>query len=205
MKIFIAVPTFENIYPDTYKSIYGLDPAGNWLVFDFVRGYDCASARNRIAQQTLDEKAEYVLSVDNDIVLPSDALKHMLENPVDVCLGIYASRASGGYDGNVCAYKQIAGEYDYKTKFTAAETKALRAKGENKVVVHGGGMGCALIRADVFRRLKYPWFKWVNYDNGSVLSEDLYFCQQCKEKNVPIHIDTRVECGHLFRRIQWPV
>ena len=29
MKILIAVPTFENIYPDTFKAIYDLDVSGH--------------------------------------------------------------------------------------------------------------------------------------------------------------------------------
>ena len=40
--ILIAVPTFENIYPDTFKSIYDLDIEGHDVQFEFVRGYDCA-------------------------------------------------------------------------------------------------------------------------------------------------------------------
>lgn len=204
MKIFIAVPTFENIYPDTFKSIYGLDPAGHWLVFDFVRGYDCATARNKIAKQALDEKADYVLMVDNDMVLPSDALVHLLEGPKDVCLGIYANRDTGNiYGGDVCIYK--TGEFDYKTKFTAAEVVQLRERGEKKIIIHGGGMGCALIRTEVFNRISFPYYDWVNYENGCVLSEDLYFCEQCKKNNIPVYADLRVQCGHIFRHVQWPV
>ena len=45
--------------------------------------------------------------VDNDTVLPKDALKNLLDEPVDVCLGYYAHRgASNEYSGrqNVCKY-----------------------------------------------------------------------------------------------------
>ena len=35
--------------------------------------------------------------------------------------------------------------------------------GDYKIQIHGGGMGCALIRASVFDRLDYPWYDWVNY------------------------------------------
>ena len=43
MRILIAVPTFENILPDTFKSIYNLEKTEDMIVdFDFVRGYDCA-------------------------------------------------------------------------------------------------------------------------------------------------------------------
>ena len=70
MKILIAVPKFENIYPDTFKSIYDLDVSGHETSFEFVRGYDCATARNKIAQLALNREVDYVLSVDNDTVIP---------------------------------------------------------------------------------------------------------------------------------------
>ena len=92
MKILIAVPTFENIYPDTFKSVYELDKAGCDTSFEFVRGYDCATARNRIAQIAIDRGADYALMVDNDVVLPKDALINMLDDKRDVCLGFYAHR-----------------------------------------------------------------------------------------------------------------
>lgn len=202
MKIFIAVPTFETIYPDTFKSIYGLDPAGNQLVFDFVRGYDCATARNRIARQAIAENADYVLMVDSDMVLPSDTIAHMLEDSKDICLGVYANREGGAYNGNMCIYK--LGEFNYSTKYLISEVNEMLRQGETKVKVHGGGMGCALIRTDVFKRIKYPWFDWVNYENDTVLSEDLYFCEQCAKNGITVYADMRVKCGHVFRQVQWP-
>lgn len=205
MKIFIAIPTFENIYPDTFKSVYGLERGGNWVVFDYVRGYDCATARNRIAQQSLDEQADYVLMVDNDVVLPSDALVNLLDDPKEVCLGYYAHRnADNIYTGKTCISK--LGEFDFTSKFqfTAQELVNLKNQGTYKVEIHGGGMGCALIHTDVFKKISYPWYDWVNYKNKHTLSEDLYFCTQCIKAKIPIYVDTRVGCGHILRHTQWP-
>ena len=211
MKIFIAVPTYENISPDTFKSIYGLNRGGNWLVFDFVRGYDCAAARNNIALQTEREHADYVLMVDSDMVLPSDALINLLDDPKDVCLGYAAHRHTDNiYHGNTntCRLYQPNGEkyfhYPLESEYTGAEMAQFRAAGKYKIEVHGGGMGVALIKADVFKRLNYPYFGWVNYPNGDVLSEDLFFCEECHKAGIPIYVDTRVGCGHIFRHIQWP-
>lgn len=200
MKIFIAVPTFENICPETFKSIYGLDRCGHWVVFDYIRGYDCATARNNIAKQTKKEKADYVLMVDSDIVLPSNALKLLLEDPVDVCLGCYAHRLYSKYDGRVTMFKM--GEFDYTNYYTAAEVQALRDEGINRQQVHGGGMGCALIKADVFDRIQFPYFDWVNYSSGSLLGEDTFFCSRCKKAGIPVYMDTRVQCGHVFKYVQ---
>ena len=214
MNILIAVPTFETIYPDTFKSIYDLDTGPHGHAFDFVRGYDCATARNAIAQKAMSGGAEYVLMVDNDVLLPKDALLNLLDDPKDVCLGYYAHRhADNVYRGSTCVCKQFmpSGEkyfnYPLESEYTAAELMELQEKGEYKVQIHGGGMGCALIRTDVFRKLEYPWYDWVNYDDDSrgMLSEDLYFCERCKQAGIPVYTDTRVGCGHMLRHAQWPV
>ena len=212
MKILIAVPTFENIYPDTFKSIYDLNTFERDVSFEFVRGYDCATARNRIAQIALDKKTDYVLMVDNDVVLPKDALINLLETPVDVCLGYYAHRDSDNrYRGRSCVCKLYDENgnkhfnYPLESEYTADELKELKDSGQYRIQIHGGGMGCALIKTDVFNRIKYPWYDWVNYANEhrGMLSEDLYFCEGCRKKGIPIYTDTRVNCGHILRHIQY--
>lgn len=213
MKILIAVPTFETIYPDTFKSIYDLDKGEHDVVFDFVRGYDCATARNRIAVKALEMWAEYVLMVDNDVVLPPDALINLLDDPKDVTLGYYAHRDSDNiYRGQTCICRQFAPDgtryfnYPLESEYSAAELKEMFERGIYKHEIHGGGMGCALIQTGVFREIDYPWYDWVNYkdDNRGMLSEDLYFCEQCKAFGISIYTDTRVACGHMLRHIQWP-
>lgn len=212
MKILIAVPTFENIMPDTFKSIYDLNTTGHECQFEFVRGYDCATARNHIAQMALDKGVDYVLMVDNDVVLPKDALQNLLDDPKDVCLGFYAHRDRDNiYRGRTCVCKLLNDvgimyfNYPLESEYTAEELRNMRENGEYKVLIHGGGMGCALIRTDVFRTIEYPWYDWVNYsdEHRGMLSEDLYFCEACKRYDIPIYTDSRVVCGHLLRRIQY--
>ena len=212
MKILIAVPTFENIYPDTFKSIYDLETSGHDVSFEYVRGYDCATARNRIAQMALDKETDYVLMVDNDVVLPKDALSNLLETPVDVCLGYYAHRDSDNrYRGRSCVCKLYDENgnkhfnYPLESEYTADELKELKDSGQFRVQIHGGGMGCAFIKTDVFNRIKYPWYDWINYANEhrGMLSEDLYFCEGCRKNSIPIYTDTRVNCGHILRHIQY--
>ena len=214
MRVLMAVPTFETIYPDTYKSIWNLDKCGCETMFESIRGYDVATARNRIAQRALDLKADFVLTVDNDVVLPRDALKLLLEDAKDVCLGYYAHRDPVNlYTGRmcVCKLKDETGKeyyhYPAESQYTAKELKRMAESGEKKFEIHGGGMGCALIRTEVFRKTEYPWYDWVNYGdaNRGMLSEDLYFCALCRASGIKIHADCRVACGHLFRYVQWPV
>lgn len=204
MRILIAVPTYETIYPDTFKAIYDLDKGEHEVMFEFVRGYDVAAARNNIAKLALKKNADYVLMVDNDVVMPADALLNMLEHHVDVCLGYYAHReANKPYDGKTSICK--LGEFNYTNQFQGNELAARKTIGETLIEIHGGGMGCALINTEIFRKLAYPWFRWVNYKDGGTLSEDLYFCEICGQAGIKIYSDVRVGCGHMMRTLQWPV
>ena len=188
MSVLIAVPTFENIAPECFKAIYELK--GDGLSFEFVRGYDCAKARNEIVKKALGGY-DYVLMVDSDIVLPSDGLLHMLESPVDVCFGVYPRKRT---PGETELFKD--GSFDFKNRYTFEELEGM----EDRFTVKGSGFGCALIKTEVFENLSYPWFQFVSYDNNTFLSEDLYFCLNASVR-YKLWADNRVRCGHIAKRI----
>lgn len=211
MKILVAVPTYENIYPDTFKSIYELDKSGCELDFDFFRGYDVANARNRIAQATLDGNYDYVLMVDNDEVIPKDALINLLESEESfplkhsMVVGYCLSRPSGSanQNGRTTVFKFGGKDYTVNDAYTAEELKRFKDSGVNRIQVRGSGLGCALIHRDVFSKMTYPYFRWIEYNNKAQLSEDLYFCEKFAEIATPVFVDTRVACGHMMRHIAY--
>ena len=210
-KVLIAIPTFETIMPDTFKAIWDMDKGEHEVMFEFVRGYDCATARNNIAIKALESGADFVLMVDNDVTPPVDALVNLISHNLDVVTGYYAHRdKTNEYTGRTCVCRLNDSEgkpyfnYPLESEYTADEMREKRENGEVLTQIHGGGMGCILIRTTVFNRLFYPWYDWVNYndENRGMLSEDLYFCEKCHAEEIPIYVDSRVNCGHMMRRIQ---
>lgn len=193
-KILIAIPTFENIMPETFKSIYDLDSCGNELSFEFVKGYDCARARNDIVRMALEGGFDYIFMVDADMYVPKDALQKLLEYPTEICLGLCPRKNTKV--GKTCIYK--IGQINYEDAYTYYDLPK-----KDRVMVHGGGLACALIKTDIFKNLTYPWFRYVTYQDGSELSEDLYFCSQAKANGYKIYVDTRVRCGHATRYFQF--
>lgn len=189
MKILIAVPTYETISADTFKSIYDLDTGDHEVAFDFTRGYDCAKARNDIARKAVSNNFDYVLMVDSDIILPENTIKYMTEDPTDILLGCYLhGHKDNKHEIELFKYKQPG----YKERYTYAElTSAPR------IIVKAGGFGCAFVKVDVFRKLAFPYFKFEVHSNGDITGEDIYFCQSAMAKGFKIFADTRVRCGHL--------
>ena len=210
-RILVAVPTFENITPDTFKALWDMDKGDNEVLFEYMRGYDTASARNNIADLALNLCADYVLMVDSDTTPPQDALINLLSHGVDVCMGYYMHRDRKTNQitdkTNVCKIADDSGKpyfgYPAESQMTGAEFREKRDNGEYLTQIHGGGMGCILINTRVFDEISYPYYDWVDWgkDRG-MLSEDLFFCEQLHNEGIPIYVDTRVSCGHLMRRIE---
>ena len=192
MRILIAVPTFDHIEPEVFKAIYNLK-SEHELTFDFVRGHDCAIARNEIGKIAQAGDYDYVLMVDSDTHIPPDTLDLMLDPQVDICLGVCPRKNTK--DGKSAIIKK--GSISYHDSYYYRELP------EGRTLVKGGGFACALVKTTVFTQIDYPYFQYVTNEDWSTLSEDFYFCQQAEMFGFDIWMDPRVRCGHLTRYYQY--
>ena len=198
MRLLIAVPYITKAHdPPCNPSIDALDKCGMRWEYHVRTGYGVDMQRNRIAAKALADGFDWLLMVDADVILPEDALANLLEHDADVCMGWYLNRH--GNEQRTCLYG-IGRGWSY---YEADDLREKRENGAYTLRVKGGGMGCCLIRTDVFDVLKFPWFVWsdVRFDRstGKVEScgEDIDFCGKCEQAGIPIYADTRVECEHL--------
>lgn len=192
MKILIAVPTFETITPETFKGIYDIDHCGHEADFDFVKGYDCAKARNVIVREALDGGYDYTLMIDSDVIVPPDTLELFLDSLVPICFGIYPHKNTSKSEAEI--FKPET--QNYEKRFLYSELT------EPRIKVKGAGFGCAFISTEVFRKMPYPHFQYVAHSNGAYLSEDLYFCSIARQMGYELWADTRIRCKHLARYFQ---
>ena len=208
MKVLLAVPAATGIMPQTDEAIHRIirrtyDERGVWPDLKIEANYEVAHARNRLAKIAMDGGYDYVFFMDDDVVPHDDALLNLMEHDVDVCLGYYVHRSrSKGEERktNLCKL----GEHSFTDQYGRDELRKLRENGQKLIRVHGGGLGCSLVKTSVFERISWPYFRWYIYgqDGYGILSEDLYFDVKCEKVGIPIHADTRVSCGHMLRYVQ---
>lgn len=201
-KVFIAVPTFETIHTEAFKSIYNLDiPRETRTTFEAVKGYDCARARNQIIKNFLETDYDYLLMVDSDIILPEDTLHCYLSNPENVVLGFYPRKCEPDISE---IFKLTDLGYRKENRYTMKELdildKSTKTNPFHRVPVNGGGFGCSFITRGILENMNYPYFEYVNYPNGDILSEDLYFCSNARHL-YPIYVDTRIRCKHIAQQV----
>jgi hypothetical protein len=60
------------------------------------------------------------------------------------------------------------------------------------------GIGCMLVRREVFESIGKPWFKRVFSDDGLSIakSDDIWFCERARLFGYSIYVDTTLESGH---------
>lgn len=197
-KVLVAIPTFDgSVKARTCAALGNIKRGNNDLEFRTFEHFDCARARNLMAKAAIDGKFDYILMVDSDTIPPENALVDLMSHGVGVCIGFYPRGLSDDGRTNVAELNSVG----YKACFYVDEIREMRESGENLLEVRGGGLGCALIDVSVFGKISKPYFKYVENDDGSALSEDYYFCNRCRNSKVRVFMDTRVGCDHIHDRI----
>ena len=194
-RVLVEVPTSGKAECATFKAIMDMDKPGTFG-FDYMKGYVTDRARNEIARKALREGWTHVLMVDSDVVVPKDALALMLEGGPDVILGCYPRKNT--VTGQSELFRE-GRDFTDENNIPYSDIDAM----EGRFEVKGGGMGCALIKTDVFRKVAPNWFDYIEYGDGNVLSEDLSFCDKCRKAGITVYADQRVRCGHIMTRIAY--
>jgi 2-polyprenyl-3-methyl-5-hydroxy-6-metoxy-1,4-benzoquinol methylase len=188
-RILIATPTAKYMEMETFSSIFNLTKPRNMEVdFQYFYGYNIAQVRNLIAHYAVENKYDYVLWVDSDIVLPKDALLKMLNYKKDMITGVYIQRFTDRKVPEI---------------YIANNNNIVNAKiedvMENKVMeIAGCGFGCVLTTVDMLKNIGYPQFEYHNaLDHKDTLSEDVDFCIKAMRKNYKMYVDTSIKCEHI--------
>lgn len=190
-RILVSTPMLEGyVRAETDLALRNLDPCGHELVHHFVKGWGIAYARNLMALEAMKQGCDYLLMVDSDVIVPKDALEMLVG--LDFCAGWYP-RGTDPSMTNVAKKVQSG----YGDCYSVDEMEELAESGVDWVEAKGCGMGCAIVRTQLFERLPHPWFKFEDYPSGNCFGEDYWFCQQARSAGMSVYVSPKVKCGHV--------
>ena len=204
MRIIALMPTRGTIFTKAEVALEQEMLANNQLPYILrTDNQPIPDCRNTLVESGLKTNATHFLLVDDDVIIKEGGLKEMIEADADIAFIDYPMHYEGERFGNM-------GTATYDNWLPGDST-------EGKPVVWAG-LGCCLIKREVFVKLDTPWFEKMNKklerdDNGKLdlkgteidLSagggEDVYFFMNAREKGLSIK-QVPGSCGHArFARI----
>jgi len=161
-------------------------PAGVNASLEQPWGFSVPDARNFIVEKAIKDGIEYVFFVDDDVVIPRNALVQLFKHQADVVGGMYYRKylpletvpmveIEDGVPGSLDNYE--IGDVIHNTLVLPS--------------------GCTLIKTEVLAKMDPPWYKTMTVQGKSSITEDTYICERFREQGVDILLDTGVQCLHL--------
>jgi hypothetical protein len=154
--------------------------------------------RELIMNDAVDGGFDYLFFVDDDIVLPEDALERLIETAegdpaAAVVGGLYYSRDSARPVA-VAAWNSADTSTAHIPAFSATSTG----------IVDGVGFGCALLRIATAAQLQAPYFPAHVYIERAArrarqCDEDFLYCERVRRAGAVVRLDARVRCAHYDR------
>lgn len=143
--------------------------------------------REHLADQAIEYNAEYILWLDSDITFPSSLALKLLSHNKEFVSCNYVKRT---LPLKGVAYEKI---YDWNNPLSF-EMK------DNLQVIEGIGLGCVLMRTEIFNKLSKPYFEF-RYTpiSNDWLGEDMILCEKIRDLGIELYVDTILshEIRHL--------
>ncbi len=183
MMIFVCMPHTEIVRARTIWSLmelalysYGKNIS---ISLNHLQGSMITTGKNRLVQYARENKADYILLVDSDMMFPKDGLVRLLAHEKDIVGCIYRRRFPPF--GCVGTVLNDPGNADF--------SEALRLPG-----------GFILINMKVFDKLPWPWFhERYNPEERVTVSEDYAFSDLARDHGYKLYCDLKLskEIAHI--------
>lgn len=159
-------------------------PEDNFALFTPIR-MTIDACRNAAVKTALQFDFDYLMFIDDDVLLPFDAYTRLKANNKDICAGWTIIR---GYP-----YPNMFFKFNEKNELQHYEGLSLDAK--ELIEVDAVGCSCVLIKCEILKKIPPPYFI-----TGTLHTEDVYFCMKAKQyiPGVKIFVDPLVKTPHLL-------
>lgn len=196
MKLAICLPLVDDmVYRSFFTSFLRMRKPENYeLILPSIApahfADNHAAIRNGMVKYAFDKHCTHVLMMDTDQIYPLDTIEKLINHNLPIVCG-KVHRRYPPFDPLL--YQKTRNKY----KFT--DTPDELWKDGQLVEVMATGAACMLLDIEVFRKVKYPWFKILppTKKRPFTVGEDVYFWVNVREAGYKIFVDTSIEIGHI--------
>lgn len=159
-------------------------------IFHFTAGRMLTPvAREALADNALSSGMDYMLMIDDDMIVPMDLFERLYDHDVDIVAPLAFTRNAPHY---AVIYECKSG-FDPVAKQDYFVNHFARNYPENKLVrCDAVGFGSVLIKMDVIKRMKKPYFM-----SSPSTGEDIAFCYDAQKVGAKVYMDTATKLGHI--------
>ncbi len=182
IKLSILVPTRDTVHSQFSYCLAQLFKTTSELGIETFLFYDSSTIllnqRERLLEQAKKVNSDYVLWIDSDMMFPSTTAVRLLEHNKDIVACNYTKRTK---PLKTVAYTNLN---DWNS-WVPMEPK------DELVKVEGVGMGCMLMKLDIFEKIQKPYFEFrYKEDTQDYFGEDFILLAKLREQGYDVYIDT---------------
>lgn len=182
MKVGVVIPSRGLIFAQTVKTLHKA-LSGYDFSLHLPIGLNIPDCFNVGVLEALDSHCDYIWIVEEDMLLPGLVLDRLFEAEADIALCDYPDKKTGK------KFSQFSSDgFEYS------------------------GIGCCLIKAEVFKKMEYPYFRKALYnlvDDKPVFvkfrepgdgygGHDVHFYQEAKRLGFSIEMINEDRVGHMY-------
>lgn len=153
-----------------------------------MRGLTLTTCRTALVLEALKAGATHVFFLDDDTICPNNIIPAFLSYNLPIICGLYMAKKKKAERG-LTAFMRVQTQ-EGKTGYMPIGYEQT----EQFVAVDVTGLGCALIKREIFERTSQPWFQW---DVGGESEDFFFFSKVARELNIKPICDRFMECEHI--------
>lgn len=148
-------------------------------------GAPISNSREALVDKALEKDIDYLFFIDTDII-PYDpvdihqSLYMLYQADAPIVTGLYKAKKEYGWWWALWNKRDDSDAYKPIPKINIPFDKADAA-----------GMGCTLVKREVFENMEKPWFSWETY------SEDITFFRKAQESGYDLTVRSDVRFSHI--------
>ncbi|MCP4569988.1 MAG: hypothetical protein GY841_20600 [FCB group bacterium] len=186
--VLLAVPVGGMIEPETSLAIAKMT-RHPLITYISVKGSPIDQVRNDLVRIFLkNPQFTHLMMMDSDVVPPDGIVDMLLGCDSAMATGIVPICLKGAIVSNVVV-KAVGDTEIFMTDW--------RDRDEPFEVI-GAGAGCIMIKRDVFKAIRWPWFKHVEKRKaGDRIGEDIYFSRKAAKHGYRYKANPKALCDHI--------